>query len=238
MNYFWLSFKAIFIKDIVTELRAKQVLPTMIVLGMLIVWIIRIASEAAAVNQAVMGSAALWVAFLFSGLLAQERSFAAEQEQDCIYGLLLAPVDEGTIYLAKMLVNVMMLCIFEIIIVPLACISFQLSVSDRWPQLIIVLLLGNIGISSIGTLFSAVTQLSRMRGDLLSIVVLVILMPMMVPATFALFVIFGILPMQNVAGSGALSFVGGFNSAVGYMIAFDAVFTVACWLLFGFIIKE
>ena len=237
MNYFWLTFKAIFVKDIVTEFRAKQVLSTMVVLGMLIVWIIRIASEAAAVNQAIMGSAALWIAFLFSGLLAQERSFAVEQEHDCIYGRLLAPVDESTIFLAKMLVNVVMLCIFEIIIVPLVCLSFNLSVDNRWSELIAVMLLGNIGISAIGTLFSAVTQLSRMRGPLLSIIVLVILMPMMVPAVFVLLVIFGVLP-QEVSGSGVLSFVGSFKSAVGYIIVFDAVFTVVCWLLFGFMIRE
>ena len=76
MRYFWLSLKAVFIKDIVTELRAKQVLPTMIVLGMLIVWVLRIASETAIESLAVIGPVAFWIAFLFSGLLAQERSFA------------------------------------------------------------------------------------------------------------------------------------------------------------------
>ena len=98
MRYFWVSFKAILAKDIVTELRAKQTLPTMIVLGMLIVWILRIVSEIMPSQTNAMGVAALWIAFLFSGLLAQERSFATEQQQDCIYGLLLAPVDAGTIY--------------------------------------------------------------------------------------------------------------------------------------------
>ncbi|MHC4243298.1 MAG: heme exporter protein CcmB, partial [Planctomycetota bacterium] len=102
MRHFWLSLKAIFIKDIVTELRAKQVLPTMIVLGMLIVWVLRMASEAVLQSEDVIGPVALWIAFLFAGLLAQERSFATEQQQDCIYALLLAPVDEGTIYLAKL----------------------------------------------------------------------------------------------------------------------------------------
>jgi heme exporter protein B len=236
LKYFWLSFKAIFVKDIVTELRAKQVLPTMIVLGMLIVWILRIASEAASVRADVIGPAALWIAFLFSGLLAQERSFATEQEQDCIYGLLLAPVDVGTIYLAKLFVNIVMLCIFEIIIVPIVFLSFRLSVQSRWPALIGVLMLGNLGISSVGTLFSAIVQLTRTRGSLLSIIVLVILMPMMIPATFALLTLFGV-PVEA-TGSGTLAFVGSFNAAVGYMIAFDAVFVVACWLLFGFAIRE
>ncbi len=234
MNYFLLNFKAIFVKDIVTELRAKQVLPMMIVLGMLIVWILRVVSEAASIEKTVMGSAALWIAFLFAGLLAQERSFAVEQQQDCINALLLAPVDVGTIFLSKLFVNVVILCIFEIIIVPVVLLSFQLSIPVKWPALIGVLLLGNIGISSIGTLFSATVQFS---SSLLSIIVLVVLMPMMIPATFALLLIFGAVP-EELAGTGALAFVGDFNSAVAYLAAFDVVFTVAGWLLFGFVVQE
>ena len=234
MNYFLINFKVIFVKDIVTELRAKQVLPTMIVLGMLIVWILRIVSEAASIEQTVMGSAALWIAFLFAGLLVQERSFAVEQQQDCINALLLAPVDVGTIFLSKLFVNVVMLCIFEIIIVPVVLLSFQLSAPEKWPALIGVLLLGNLGISSIGTLFSATVRFS---SSLLSIIVLVVLMPMMIPATFALLLIFGAVP-EELTGTGALAFVGDFNTAIGYLVAFDVVFTVAGWLLFGFVVKE
>lgn len=201
---------------------------------MLIVWILRIVSEAASIQSSIMGAAALWIAFLFAGLLLQERSFVTEQQQDCIYGLLMAPVEVGTIFLSKLFVNVVMLCIFEIIIVPVVLISFQLRVPDKWPALIAVLLLGNIGISSIGTLFSAIVQFS---SSLLSIIVLVVLMPMMIPATFALLFVFGVIPEQ-LAGTGALAFVGDFKTAVGYMAAFDAVFTAACWLLFGFVVQE
>ena len=49
--------------------------------------------------------------------------------------------------------------------------------------------------------------------------------------------IFGIIP-QEIAGTGALAFVGSLKAAIGYMVAFDAMFVVASWLLFGFIIKE
>ena len=239
MKDFWLGLRAIVIKDIVVELRAKQVLPTMIVLGMLIVFILRMASEPASASASapVMGAAALWIAFLFSGLLAQERSFAAEQQNGCIDGLLLAPLDPGTIYLAKLVANVVMLSIFELIVVPIGLISFDLHVGGRWPQLLAVLLLGNLGISSVGTLFSAAVQLTRTRGSLLSIVVLVILMPMLIPASFALLVLFGAMPEQ-VGGTGSLAFVGSFRAALGYLLAFDAVFVVACWLLFPVVIQE
>ena len=237
MKYFWSGFRAIFVKDIITELRSKQALPTMVVLGMLIVWILRIVGEAASIDTKVMGPTALWIALLFSGLLAQERSFATEQEQDCISGLLLAPVDAETIYLSKLFVNVVMLSIFEIIIVPVVFLYFHLKLQNGWLAFIFVLILGNLGISGVGTLFSAIVQLTRTRGSLLSIIVLVILMPMMIPTTFALLVLFGNIPEQ-LFGTGALAFVGSFDNAIGYMIAFDAVFIVACWLLFGFVIKE
>ena len=234
----WLAFKAILVKDIVVELRARQVLPTMVVLGMLIAFVLRLMSESATgPGSAIMGSAALWIAFLFSGLLAQERSFAAEQPNGCMDGLLLAPLDPGTIYLAKLLVNVVMLSLFEAIVVPIILLSFDLSVAGRWAQFIAVLLLGNLGISSVGTLFAAAVQLTRTRGSLLSIVVLVILMPMMIPASFALLVLFGAMP-DEVVGSATFAFVGTFKAAVGYLLAFDAVFVVACWLLFGFVVEE
>jgi len=241
----WRGFWAIIIKDIVVELRARQVLPTMVILGMLIVFILRMASEpgSAGVGGPVMGVAALWIAFLFSGLLAQERSFAAEQQNGCMDGLLLAPLDVGTIYLAKLLANVIMLTIFEAIVVPMALIAFNLHVTGGWLRLAAVLLLGNLGISSVGTLFSAAVQLARTRGSLLGIVVLVILVPMLIPATFALLALFGAMPVEtqdfaSLHSSGSLAFVGSFKAAIGYMLAFDAVFVVASWLLFGVVVEE
>ncbi len=227
------------VKDILVEFRAKQVLPTMVVLGMLIVLILRLASESSSGHEGapIMAAAALWIAFLFSGLLAQERSFGVEQQNGCMDGLLLAPLDAGTVYLAKLVVNVVILTVFEVVIVPIVLLSFGLDIQGRWLDLAIVLMLGNLGISSVGTLFSAAVQLARTRGALLSIVVLVVLMPMLIPATFALLVLFGAMP-DEVAGSGSLAFVGTFKAAQGYMLAFDAVFVVACWLLFGVIIEE
>jgi heme exporter protein B len=238
MKYFWLSFKAVLIKDLVAEFRSRQVLPTMLVLGMLIIWVFRIASEAVSVNMPVLGTIALWVAFLFAGLLAQERSFSSEVHQDCMDALLLAPIDEGTIYLAKLFVNIVMLTAFEVIIVPGAMVSFGLKLSGgSVMSLVTILMLGNVAISSVGTLFAAIVQLTHTRGSLLSILVLTILMPIMIPATLALLILFGAVPAELV-GTGALAFVGDLRSAIGYMVVFDAVFVVACWLLFGFAIKE
>ena len=237
MRYFLQSLQAVFVKDVLLEFRSKQVLPMMIIQGMLIVWVIRIAAEAVASSVPVIGPVALWIAFIFSGLLAQERSFATEHDNDCIDGLIMAPIDAGTIYLAKLMVNIVMLSIYELILTPIVMITFKLNISGNLGLLILVLMLGNIGLSSIGTLFSAMVQLTRTRGALLSVLVLAVMGPMMIPATFALLVLFGSIPAELV-GTGALAFVGTLKAAIGYMIAFDTVFVVACWLLFSFVIKE
>lgn len=231
------GIKAIFVKDIVTELRSKEVLPAMIVLGMLIVLVLRLICEAGSLTASAIGPVALWIALLFAGLLAQERSFAAEQQHDCIRGLLLAPLDAGAIYLAKFLVNITMLCAFEIIIVPVVILVFKLTIAHGIGNLIAVLLLGNTAICSVGTLFSAMVHVSRIRGSLLSILVLAVLMPMMAPTVFALLQCFGSIP-DELIGVGALAMVGNFKTAISYLIGFDAVFVTAGWLLFGFVVQE
>ena len=237
MNSFYHGIKAIFVKDLVMELRSKEVLPAMVILGMLIVLVLRLVSHAGDLHLGAMGTGTLWVALLFAALLAQERSFAVEQHQDCINGLLLAPIDAGAIYLAKLLVNITLLCIFEIILAPLVILAFDLTVEGGFLQLTGVLLLGNLGISSVGTLFSAMVQVSRIRGSLLSILVFAILLPMMMPATFALLITFGITP-SDLMGTGILALSSNFKNAIGFLIAFDVVFITAGWLLFGFVVQE
>jgi len=49
--------------------------------------------------------------------------------------------------------------------------------------------------------------------------------------------LFGAIP-QELAGAGALAFVGNFRTAVAYMVVCDAIFAVACWLLSGFVVQE
>ncbi len=231
------AIKAIFTKDLVSEFRAKQALPAMIILGVLIAWVFRIATEAAPVDTSVTAAAVLLVAILFSAILASERIFAVEQQNNCISALLLAPVDAGDIYIGKLLVNIAMLCIFEIVTVPAVFVLFNINVSGKWLGLVTTLLLANIGISSVGTLLGCVVQGTKAASSLLSILVMAVLCPMMIPAIFTLLSLFGAVGGE-VVGAGALAMVGDFKTALGYMTAFGAIFVTVCWLLFGFVVGE
>ena len=237
MSGFGSAVRAIFIKDLVTEFRAKQLLPTQICLGVLIAWVFRIATEAAPVNTSVTAGAVLLIAILFSAILASDKSFAIERQNNCISALVLATVDAGDIYIAKLLFNIVMLCVFEIVTVPVVFVLFKISVAGRWLELIVVLLLGNIGISSVGTLLGCAVQTTRTASYLLSILVMATLCPMMIPTIFALLLLFGAIA-EGVGGTGMLALVGDFKTAIGFLTAFDAIFVTVCWLLFGFVVSE
>jgi len=227
--------KAIFIKDLVSEFRTRQLLPAMVMLGVLIAWVFRIATQTD--DKSVVAASVLLVALLFAAILASERSFAIEQHNDCISSLLLVPTDAGNIYLAKLLVNITMLCIFEIVIVPVALVLFNVDMAGRWLELVIVLLLVNIGITAIGTLLASMVQTVKSANCLLSVLMMAVLCPMMIPAVFALLLLFGSVG-GNVAGTGVLAMVGNFKTAVGFLTAFDAIFVTICWLLFEFVVGQ
>jgi ABC-type transport system involved in cytochrome c biogenesis permease component len=231
------AIKAILIKDLLTELRAKQLLPMQLCLGLLIAWVFRIAVEAVPSDTSVTASAVLLIGVLFSAILASEKTFSVEHQNDGISALLLAPVDAGDIYIAKLLVNIIMLCIFEIVIVPVIIVLFRVSIDDRWPGLIVVLLLANVGISSIGTLMGCAVQGAKAQNSLLSILLMATLSPMMIPLIFALRLLFAATG-KSANEMGTLAMASDFGTAIGFLTAFDAIFVTVCWLLFGFVVSE
>ena len=94
----------------------------------------------------------LWLAIFFAGMLAVDRSFAAEREEGCWEGLLLYPVSPAAIYLAKLAVNVVALAAVQCVLIPLFVVLTDVPLLARpWPMLLVALL-GNLGIAALGTL--------------------------------------------------------------------------------------
>jgi len=226
------TVRAIFTKDLICELRSKRALAAMIVLGVLIAWVLRITGDLAGADASAAVAGALFIAILFSAILSSERIFACEGENDCISALLLSPADAGDIYIAKLLVNVAMLCIFEILTVPAVLGLFGAGPGGRWLEFAAVLMLANVGICAAGTLLGAIVQAGRTANSLLGILVMAALCPMIMPVASALLELFG--------ATGTESFVitADFNTAIGFLIAFDAIFVTVSWLLFGFVLGK
>ena len=90
---FFSQVGAILWKDILSQLRSKEVLGSVLVFALLVIVIFNFTFDPGIADFQLLAPGVLWVAFTFSGVLNLSRSFAMEKEHDCLKGLMLCPVD-------------------------------------------------------------------------------------------------------------------------------------------------
>lgn len=219
---------AIVAKDLVTELRTREVLATTLVFPLLVLLVFRFAFEVGdEVGLRAAAPGVIWSAALFASILSLTRSFAAEKEDDRILGLLLAPVDRGTIYLGKLLANVLFLALVEVVTLGGFALFFNANLLPGLWLLIPVVALGTIGISALGTLFSAMAVNTRAREALLPL----LMFPALTPLLLAVLEYTRRALAETPDGQGA-------GKWLATLIAFDVVFVTAGWLLFEHVVEE
>lgn len=213
---------AILWKDIRCELRSKQTWMGMGLFALLVLVIFNFAFDLRVDNKAAIAPGALWVAFVFASFLGLGRTMAAEQEKGSLDRLLLCPVDRKAIYLAKLLGNLLFIGVVEIVALPIFAALFNVSLFAG--ALIPIVLLGTLGIATIGTLFSAMAAATRARELLLPILVFPLIVPVVIGA---------------VRATGTLM-VPAANEPpwAGLITAFDVIFLSASMLMFGYVIEE
>src|SRR5213078_3027325 len=132
-----------------------------------------------------LAPAVLWVSFVFTGLAGVQRGFLLERENDCLAGLLTAPVDPADIYAGKLAANVILLAVTQGVVVPLAGLFLHADLWPVLPGLFPVLLLGNVGFAALSTLFAAVAARTRARETLLPLLLLPLALPLLIAAVQA-----------------------------------------------------
>lgn len=125
----------------------------------------------------------LWVTFLFAGIIASGRSFAAEAEQGTFDALLVAPVPRSALYAAKVLSNFLALLLIEVAILLLATILFNTALLTA--ELIAIMALGTLGYVSLTTLLSTLGSRVRSREVLIPVLALPLLVPLLIAAVRA-----------------------------------------------------
>ena len=178
----WRAIATILWKDLKIELQTKEAFSASFVFSLMVLVIFNFTLDLTTEEALEMGAGFLWIAFAFGGVLALNRSFALERDENCVQGLQLAPVDRGGIYLGKCLANVIFMLTTEVILLPLFAVFFNVDITGRLPYLLAVLVLGTVGFSSVGTLFSAIAVHTRMREVILPILLLPITVPVLIAA--------------------------------------------------------
>jgi heme exporter protein B len=215
---------AIIWKDLVAELRSRELLSSMLVFALLVILIFNFALELDAKTRANVTSGVLWVTFAFAGTLGLNRSMATEKDRGCMDGLLLAPVDRSAIYFGKTIGNLVFMFIVEAIVLPVYSILYNTNLFD--PGLLLVILLGSIGYVVVGTLLSAMAVQTRTRDVLLP----VLLFPVIIPVLIA----------SVKASSG---FLQGLDMAeimpwLNLLIVYDVIFTAVAFMVFDYVVEE
>lgn len=200
-------------KDVLSELRARDIITSVLVFALLVIVVFNFAFEPGRIELVTSGI--LWVAFAFAGVLALNRSFALEKERGCLEGLILCPVDREVIYLGKMLASLTFMLIVEAIILPIFM-----------PKLVLIAVLATIGFASVGALFSALAVNTKAREIMLPILFLPIVSPVIIAAVEA---------SGIVLGGGAWSNLSPWLQVIA---AFDIIFLVVSSLVFEFIMEE
>ena len=216
---------AILAKDLRIEWRTKESVASFAVLAVLLLVVFLVAHDPTPAVAPLLAPSVLWATFVFTGLLGIQRAFLLERENDCLAGLLTAPVDPAAIYAGKLVANVTLLAVLQAFVLPLVALFLHLDVGGVLPALVLVLLLGNLGFASLATLFAAVAVRVRAREVMLP----VLLLPLLVPLVIA-----GVKATQAVL-AGGLARAG---EPLGVLLAFDVIFGVAGWLLFPYVVRD
>lgn len=177
------QIRILLIKEITVEFRSRETAIPMAVFAAAALIAFQFSFDLRGGTLNLVAPGVLWVAIIFASLLALGRSFSREVERGSLDGLLASPIDPGALYLAKVTANIILLLALEAVIIPLAAILFNLQLFQ--PALLLTLLLGNIGIASVGTILAAISARSRAREALLPIMLLPLLVPVIIGAVRA-----------------------------------------------------
>ena len=222
------QFSAILRKDLTRELRTREVLVSVFLFVMLSMVVFHYAFATGENDLTFFTGGMLWVTFLFGALLGLNRSFAQEKDEGCLDGLLLCPVDRVTIFLAKTVANLVLLLAIQVVAVPVFSLFFvERGYLGELPQLVLVVLLADLGICALGTLLATISMNSRARDLLLPVLFLPLIVPVLIAATSATTAVFA-----GDAGFGDLA------ARLIFLAAFDAVFLVAAYGTYDFAIGE
>lgn len=167
-------------KDLACEYRSRKNFSSVLFFSLLVLVIFNFVFEPGSPALKESSAAILWVAFTFAGVISLNSSFAREEEDGALQGLLMSPVDRSWIYLGKFSANLVLLGINQGLIFPIFCVFFNLSPWRQLPALLLVVVLTDIGFSAVGTLFAAMASALRTREIMLPVLLFPIIVPIII----------------------------------------------------------
>jgi heme exporter protein B len=211
-------------KDLVAELRSRELVGSMLLFALLAVLIFSFALELDRVAREEAVSGVLWVTVVFASILGLNRSMALEREQGGMDALLLAPIDRSAVFLGKLAGNYLFALAVGVLLLPLMTLLYNITLVNAW--VLLVLVLGTLGVSTTGTLLAAMTVQTRARESLLPIALLPVILPVLLAAVRATNGIIAEAPFAD------------WGSWPQILAAVNVIYIVVCFLMFPYVVEE
>jgi heme exporter protein B len=213
-------------KDLLLEFRTKEIIIPMFTFGLAIILIFSLSFNASQEINHTFSPGLLWIIILFVSSLGLHRMFVLEKEFDAFTLNLAAPIDRGTIFISKVVSGTILLLIAEIMIIPPFVVFMNLSIPSNWPIMILILIIGDLGIMSIGAIISGLSMRAKLSEILFPILFFPLVSPHLIACVKATNYWFKGIPFIN------------WQSWVYLIITFFIIFFLVGFMIFDFIAEE
>src|SRR5436190_4978211 len=213
-------------KDLLVEFRSRTAILSAAVFVVLVLVVFNFGRDPTAVSNVDLAPSILWVTVTFAAMLALNRAFQLELENQALEGLLVSPLSRTSLYWGKLIANLVFVAVVEAVGLPLFVLFFDVPVGHVLVPLIGVIALATLGFVAVGTLFSALVIRTRFAELLLVVILLPFLVPPLIGAVQVTARLLGGRPLSE---------------SVGYLkllAAYDIVFVSLASFLFRFTVDE
>lgn len=219
------SVWAMLAKDLRLEFHTKEMFSALLIFALLVAVAFSFAFDVAPDSLREVFPGMIWVAFFFAGMLALNRSFAAEKQNGCLQALMLGPFDRTAIYFAKVLGNLLIMLTAEVVLTPLFFIFFDMRLGGPLLLLVAIWFLATFGFIAVGTLLSALAAQARASEILLPIIVFPVITPVIMAAVKA--------TAGLMLGARLVDYAVWLKLLVGY----DLIFLAVPFILFEYLLE-
>ena len=205
-------------KDLRLEWRSKDAINSMLFFALLVVVIFSFSFDPNAEESRQIAGGLVWVAFLFSAIVALNQTWAREVRNQVLDAYRISPAPANSMFLAKAIGSFLFVALIELLTTPLFIAFYKLrAIGPAW-QLLPTAALGTWALVVNGTFFAAVSLRTRSREIMLPL----LLFPISIPA---------IVGMVNATSS---ILTGDYSARIWIvlLLTYDVIFTSASFLLF------
>jgi heme exporter protein B len=187
-------------KDVIVELRTRERVAAMGGFTILVGVLFNYAIDPTVVEPQAIASGLIWLTVVFGGMLGLGRTFQLEEEDGTLQGILLSPIPRGALFLGKVVSNFLLLGVVTLLVFGVFALFFGLEFGGHPFALAAVVLLGILGFTAVGTLYSAISARTSMGETLLPILVFPLLIPVVIYGATGTTRLFAGLPVSEVDG--------------------------------------